>query len=224
MKKSINFSIYGENPKYLEGMLKNIELAKTVYPDWMVYIYYNNTVPLFVLDSYKTHDNVKLIDMSNENLPGMVWRFFPNDSDIFIVRDADSRLFDREKLAVDEWLETDKTLHILRDHPHHGHPILGGMWGLRVRENFDITKSINDYFSGKDHGLFDRMLDMNFLKEEIYQRYQTDSVVHDSVFDIDSHSRPFPSKMEDCKFVGEIFDANDNRSFEYSKWKNREEK
>ena len=41
MKKTINFSIYGDNPKYLIGMIKNIELAKELFPDWVVRICYN---------------------------------------------------------------------------------------------------------------------------------------------------------------------------------------
>ena len=48
-----------------------------------------------------------------------------------IVRDTDSRLGIREKLAVDEWLDSGKKLHIMRDHPYHRVPMLGGMWGCR---------------------------------------------------------------------------------------------
>ena len=58
----------------------------------------------------------------------MFWRFLFDDSsvDIFIVRDVDSRI-NKEESAVKEWLESDKLLHIMRDHPHHYYKILGGM-------------------------------------------------------------------------------------------------
>jgi len=64
----------------------------------------------------------------------MFWRFLPAsdpDMDILIVRDTDSRLGLRERLAVNEWLESGKNFHIMRDHPQHGTLILGGMWECR---------------------------------------------------------------------------------------------
>lgn len=224
MKKTINFSIYGDNPKYLVGMTKNIELAKELYPDWIVRICYNETVPHYIQDHYKSYDNVELVDMSNQNLPGMVWRFLPFDSDVFIVRDSDSRLSKRDVSAVNEWLDSDKTLHILRDHPHHNHKILGGMWGFKTTDNFNFETEIKKYFSEENYNLFQRMLDMNFLREVVYENYKDDSMVHDSLFDIDSHSQGFSVKLDDYRFIGEIFDENDNRSWEYKKWINLEEK
>ena len=48
-----------------------------------------------------------------------------------ISRDADSRLSLREKEAVEKWINSDKDFHIMRDHPHHYYPILGGTWGFK---------------------------------------------------------------------------------------------
>lgn len=45
--------------------------------------------------------------------------------DVFISRDADSVLSARESAAVQDWLRSGKTLHVMHDHPHHGVPILG---------------------------------------------------------------------------------------------------
>ena len=52
--------------------------------------------------------------------------------DIFISRDLDSRINDRELAAVHEWLESNKTLHSMRDHPWHTVPIMGGGWGSKL--------------------------------------------------------------------------------------------
>ena len=65
--------------------------------------------------------------MTDSKIPGMFWRFLAlNDPlvDIFIVRDTDSRINIREERAVNEWLESDKLLHVMRDHPHHFYKIL----------------------------------------------------------------------------------------------------
>lgn len=41
------------------------------------------------------------------------------------------KLLEREAEAVKEWLSENKTFHVLRDHPHHTAPIMGGLWGAR---------------------------------------------------------------------------------------------
>ena len=71
--------------------------------------------------------------MTELEIPGMFWRFQPNDDkevERFIVRDSDSRITEREKIAVEEWEKEDKVLHIMRDHPHHNFHILAGMFGI----------------------------------------------------------------------------------------------
>ena len=45
--------------------------------------------------------------------------------DVFISRDADSVLSKRESAAVQDWLRSGKTLHVMHDHHQHGAPILG---------------------------------------------------------------------------------------------------
>ena len=48
-------------------------------------------------------------------------------------RDLDSLLTSREAAAVTQWLEeTEEPFHVMRDNPHHGTEILGGMWGARL--------------------------------------------------------------------------------------------
>ena len=60
-----------------------------------------------------------------------VWRFFPTldtQVEIFMSRDLDSPIKPREVEAVDEWVKSEKALHVMRDHPAHGVPMLGGLW------------------------------------------------------------------------------------------------
>ena len=52
--------------------------------------------------------------------------------DVMVSRDLDSRLTTREQAAVQEWLDTGLAFHVMRDNPHHGTEILGGMWGARL--------------------------------------------------------------------------------------------
>ena len=54
---------------------------------------------------------------------------------VVISRDLDSSITTREVAAVQEWLQSKKSFHIMRDHPQHCVPILGGTWGARMTED-----------------------------------------------------------------------------------------
>ena len=66
----------------------------------------------------------------------MNWRFLPTmDAQVsqFMSRDLDSLITKREVSAVEEWLISQKSFHMMRDHPKHQAEIMGGLWGMKVR-------------------------------------------------------------------------------------------
>jgi hypothetical protein len=138
------------------------------------------------------------------NWTGMFWRFeiLCDDIECVIFRDTDSRLNMREKNAVDEWLLSDKTFHIMRDHPFHGFPILGGMWGFKKNSKYNLCDLLNMWSKENAYGA-----DYNFLSKSIYPLINDDKVVHDPFFE----KKPFPTKRIDTEFVGDVFDENDIR-------------
>jgi hypothetical protein len=145
---------------------------------------------------------------------GMFWRFLAcKDGDVMISRDTDSRLSLREKLAVDEWLKSDKDFHIMRDHPYHAMEILGGMWGCRNGILNDIESEIIKYNKGNFW-----QVDQNFLKEKIYPKILKNCFVHDSFFKIEVNSKQFPSERINKEFVGDVFDKNNIRHPDYFKF------
>jgi hypothetical protein len=138
---------------------------------------------------------------------GTVWRFFAAadaDVDVVIFRDTDSRVSIREKLAVDDWLSSDKSFHIMRDHPYHSAKILAGMWGMRHGKLRHIRELI-DGWAMKDYW----QADQDFLRECVYPLTKGDCYVHDEFFFYEEETHPFPIKRFDYEFVGEIFDKND---------------
>ncbi len=215
MKKVISFSLWGDNPKYTVGALRNAELAATIYRDWICRFYCGKSVPENITLQLKSHKNVEVVDMDEQgDWTGMFWRFYAcEDSDVMISRDTDSRLSFREKNAVDEWLESNKDFHIMRDHPYHTTEILGGMWGCRNGVLSNIKNIINEYNKGNFW-----QVDQNFLKEKIYPIIKNNSFVHDSFFKVEKDRKNFPSERFNKEFVGDVFDENDIRHPEYYKF------
>ena len=214
MKKIISFSLWGDNPKYTIGAIKNAELIDTIYPGWIGRFYCGKSVPIDIIEILKTYTNVEVIEMEeNGDWSGMFWRFYAcEDSDVMISRDTDSRLNLREKNAVDEWLNSDKDFHIMRDHPYHNALILGGMWGVRN----GILKNIADLIKNYNKGNF-WQVDQNFLSEQIYPIVVNTSFVHDSYHNINPWSKNFSIERINQEFVGDVFDEHNQRHPKYFK-------
>jgi len=207
--KIISFSLWGENPKYCVGAIKNAELANQIYPDWKCRFYCGQNTDPKCLDELSKFTNCELFIMDSAgDWYGMFWRFFAADGDDTVIsRDTDSRLNIREKDAVDAWLESDKNFHIMRDHPLHRNIVMGGMWGARngvLKGIFDEIK----HYSITDRFFNDYMVDQNFLGEIIYPKIKETSIVHDPFMD----NIPFPTKRIGGQFVGQPFNADDTEA------------
>jgi hypothetical protein len=207
--KYLSFSLWGDKPIYNVGAIRNAELWKEIYPEWKMVVFYDNSVPEKTIQKLKSMD-VICEDMTGKNIYGMFWRFFAvdlPDSEYSMFRDTDSRISIREKLAVDEWLSSGKTLHVMRDHPYHMIPcgndtlgILGGMWGIKSKK-IPLTKMINSY---PNKGKIFYGEDQTFLKT-IYSLFEKDRFTHDDFFE----KKPFPIKRIEGRFIGERIDENE---------------
>jgi len=210
MKKVISFSLWGDKPKYTIGAIKNAELAKSIYPDWICRFYIGKSVPLEIIDKLISYNNTELIVLNDSgNWSGMFWRFYAATDpsvDVILSRDTDSRLSIREKTAVDEWLKSNNVFHIMRDHPYHRTEILGGMFGMKKNAVPNLQQLINEYNKGDFW-----QVDQNFLREKIYPLIYNKSTVHDPFFE----KKPFPTERQNKEFVGEVYDELENRNPEH---------
>ena len=212
-KRVISFGLYGSNSKYTLGAIRNAELRDTYFPGWEVWYYHDNTVPQNVIEKLNSFSNVRTIDCGKNNgISGMFWRFKVADDeevDRYIVRDADSRLNSRERMAVEEWIESGYPIHLVRDHVNHCHPFNGGMWGGTKGAFQDIgglTSGMNTKLKGSRY-----MGDMNFLNEQVYPKIKAKALSHDAYccgkFE---NSKPFPTKRPaNYQHVGQVFSAKD---------------
>jgi hypothetical protein len=208
--KVIAFSLWGENPKYTVGAVKNASIARELFPDWVCRFYIGEDVPKYTIKELCSLD-AECALMNGSGWNGMFWRFLAADShDVMISRDTDSRLGYREKAAIDEWLASDKDFHIMRDHPYHKTEILGGMWGVRN----GILKGIKDMIRDYNKGSFDDkyQVDQNFLREVIYPMVKDKAMVHDEFFE----GKPFPKNAKQRSssyFVGQVYNPSDVPEF-----------
>ncbi|GMI57451.1 hypothetical protein ScalyP_jg5120 [Parmales sp. scaly parma] len=211
----IVFSVFGDNPKYTQGLVHNINLQKVLYPEWKVRIYVANNVPSDKIEEYKSL-GAEVVPMNKDSvdLHGALWRFLgtvdPN-VDRFIIRDADSRLNSRERFAVQKWIESGKSLHVMRDHPNHDYAVNAGMWG-GVRGV--VTKELLEKTMGdlESTGRSEYGDDQRFLRDVVYGLWKNDA--KDDVSQHDSYScgrwgaDPFPTKRSsNLQHVGQVFDG-----------------
>lgn len=212
--KIVSFSLWGDNPKYTIGAIRNAELINEVYIGWKARFYLASTVPVEIQERLSEIPNTEIVFMDHEgNWDSMFWRFKAcKDADIMISRDTDSRVSLREKYAVDEWLSSPFDFHIMRDHPYHNALIMGGMWGCRNGILNDIDVLLGK-FKKSDYW----QVDQHFLKKVVYRRIRKNAFVHDEFNRFDRNRRSFPSERVNYEFVGDVYDEFDNRHPEY--WK-----
>ena len=161
----VAFTFYGNpelvhhNTSYFKGILANIEAISALYgSSWSMRLYHDIALDNpWMAELCKLACSYDLLDLCPVNklpLPLLtnaghmlptLWRFFPTldpQVDIFLSRDLDSTISSREVEAVDEWLKSEKTLHVMRDHPLHSVPMLAGLWGTKLMNSRDAWKSI----------------------------------------------------------------------------------
>jgi len=200
----VSFSLWGSEPKYVIGALRNAELLPAVYPGWQGRFYCGSSVPDAALSELAAMPQVEVVRMDAAgDWRAMFWRFYPAsepDVAVMLSRDTDSRLNRRERAAVDEWLASDRDFHVMRDHPWHSAPILGGMWGVRNRLLADMRQLIGAYVAGDFW-----QVDQQFLAAVVVPRVRERWLEHDEYFS----GRPFPTRRRGREYVGQPFDEND---------------
>jgi hypothetical protein len=227
--KLISFSLYGNDPKYTHGLIENLKIKEQegLYGGWNVIVYHDDSVPSGVLDVLQ-HYKVILRNVDGCGILPASWRFLAYDEpevERFICRDADSRINKREELAVKQWENGNKILHIMRDHPHHGSQILGGMWGIRKYYQ-DGTRVFNTSFKdlillhqgGKNYTMAKSewfWSDMNFLRDTVYNAlakpetsliHAAQDYMHRVPWKNEDWAIDFPTPIGPEKyFIGEIF-------------------
>ena len=216
MSKLITFCVFGNAPIFRIGALKNAELAQSIYPNWICRFYLFKECHDLETELLK-FPNTEVCKCSIEGgFHSTLYRFLPlGESNVshFISRDTDSRLSIREKEAVDQWVDSGKFFHIMKDHPYHytpEFPILAGMWGGFGGIYPEIKNHMTDFVKKNINA---KGIDQKFL----YEYYNTKA----KGYCFEHNHTNFPSERnferDGIYFVGQVIDENGNFG---GNWKN----
>jgi hypothetical protein len=185
-KDVIAFSLWGSNAFYTLGAIENARLTKASYPGWIARFYHDQSVPRDVLERLKD-EGAELVEMAahRETQLGPFWRFMASDDPEarrFLCRDTDSRLGERERLAVEAWVGSGRDFHVMRDHPFHCELVLGGMWGARANVLPSMTEASASWVAIDPQRLNTRYDDQRFLRFVVWPLIRDRSLTHDSSY------------------------------------------
>ena len=185
-KKIISFSLYGTTSQFsnsrgfYKGIYVNYHLAKTIYPDWTIRVYMPYNEPQHIINELSQFTDIELI-LVDTNICLRALRFLPYDDenvDVWLSRDLDSIVNDREKEAVNDWLINypDKELHIMTDNEQHYWTIAGGMFGFKNSINNTsliefILHSYNNMSNNNNYAIDCDICERFFYKSDNYIQY-----------------------------------------------------
>lgn len=215
MKKVFSFTLFGSQEKYWKGLLVNINLIHEKFPDWEIWVYIGNDVPDIVLYTLKSFSDVKLIETKEIDMVNKFFRFFPIDDptvEICIIRDTDSRIYERDESCIRDFISSNYGAHIIRDHPNHHHRLMAGMWGIKqgvlgipIRVLFDHWRA-----SRNTNRFWD---DTEFLVNLVYPRIASFALVHDELRHYEPEEQRMPFKvgiLNGLHFVGQVYEYDEN--------------
>ena len=209
MTNYVSFSLYGSDPKYLEGALRNAEAAPRLFGSWISVFYVGNTVPADYINRLSELGSRVVRVTDKEDASSMLWRYravFFDDAELVIFRDTDSRLSRREALLVEEWIKSGRDLHIIRDHPNHTSAILGGLWGCNAAAIRTKLKEALEKNPSESPGYG---FDQEVIRGAVFRNPTLSRLVHDSIFVREIGALSPQRHDEDGSFLGEVFSAND---------------
>lgn len=224
MKKVLSFCLYGDQPMYCEGAVKNSKLAKEIYKDYECIIH----VPKGMYKQEflnRLKDNNATVEEC-EPLPGhmpTMWRFLPcvdRGTDLVVMRDCDARLTQREYNAVEDFINTDFYVQSIKDHDaHFNNDLLAGMIAVKTKNLYPdfyshwlhfVNKAyINNYPEYAVYGGNYKGCDQIFLSKTVFVFMKNKIVTYADK----NGDKPIGELHDKAMFIGNKFDENDKPEF-----------
>ena len=131
-ERLITYVLYNNLPIYSVGAIENLKYIDLINDNtndntnnnsknYKGLIYIRSDVNQDTIGKLAPYKHSKIVNVPD--IPDclmMMLRYLPLEQcKIFSSRDTDCRVSQREEVAFDEWIKSNKSLHVMRDHPHH---------------------------------------------------------------------------------------------------------
>jgi len=180
MTRVVSYSLWGTRKRYVIGAVENALDCARIYNGWECWFYCDANVPASTITSLAELSNVRVIHIPGVDYLGLFWRFYPAADpsvELFVSRDCDSRVSQKERASVEEWIESGKMAHSIHDSRYHRHVFMGGMCGFRYGVMPDIHELIALFLKSNKPTYGS---DQNFLAQIIFPRVSDSIVFHSS--------------------------------------------
>ena len=191
----IAYSLWGNAPRYQVPLLENTRILPHLFPEWTIRVYHDQTIDPAYLDELAARGADLRAMTSPTDTPahrGLLWRFaVASDPSVsrFLVRDADSLLTVKERVAVDDWLRSDFHFHAMRDWYTHTDLLLAGMWGGvgGIVPAPEALLAAHTFWRMETNHI-----DQDVLCAVVWPAIRRNILLHDSIFHPCLGSVPFP--------------------------------
>ena len=212
--KIIAMSLDGRMDKETFGAIRNVLLSDIFFPGWTVRLYLqhstNDSAPLpqSLAALLRTHPfQIVYVNNESQKLDPSLWPLLAVEDttvDYLLVRKPTGRLSDRDAAVVSVWLDSGKTVYVIKDHPVlSGGKIAADLWGIVTK---DLKKRDPKWDFRKELSASSNETD--FLNRVLWPKFANQVLCHDSSFST-RDCRPFPLGRRGYDYLGQKFDLND---------------
>jgi hypothetical protein len=189
----IAFSLFGDNSRYCEPAVLNVQEQPNVYPCWVCRFYVDRSVPENVLSRLRA-GGAQIVSVGGSALqwPGPMWRLLALDdrqAHRILFRDADSVISQREAHAVEQWVASGKRFHMIRDWGAYTALMMAGLWGVVAGSLPPLEQLMLRFMNAPFPSRY--FADQDFLQRYVWPYARTSLMQHDSVFGF-MDAVPFP--------------------------------
>lgn len=184
MKRVFSFCIYGEKRTYLEGLLRNLEFIGTRYPSFEKHVYVGCDISEDFVRMCEAFPSTHAHRLGFTGGRLMSSRFLAIDLpgvDMMLVRDADSRITERDCWCIDDFIGSQFGLFTIRDHKFHSREVMGGLWGMRRIQGFSMHAAYADY-AATTVDLERYQSDQDFLRNHVYRPFRKNFLAYTSTW------------------------------------------
>lgn len=202
----ISFCLFGDDPKYRQGALRNAQAIPYIYPGWQARFYCGQDQPDEVVHALgRLGAKAMRLPLPERRADALFWRFqVLQDAEVsrYLIRDCDSVVTVRERVAVDEWLASERHFHVMRDHFGHTDLVLAGLWGGVAGALPPLAEMLDGF--GYNPATESRTADQKFLRERVWPVIRQSCLIHDSLFrSFDARDFPAVGALPPGRHVGD---------------------